>query len=116
MNPSVLFLVTSDPRVSARPAEAIRIAAGIGTWKKVDITVYLRDAAVLALSEFTDELVDEDNYSRYLPIVAEFGRPVYVQRGAPLLAELGEAPQPFEEIDDTQLALLAARSKYVLRF
>jgi sulfur relay (sulfurtransferase) DsrF/TusC family protein len=116
MNPSALFIITGDPRTSAKPAEAIRIAAGVGTWKKADICVYLRGPAVLALSEYTDEFVDEDNFSRYFPIVGEFGRPVYVQRGAELLGELGESPLGFEEIDDAQLAQLAADCNYVLRF
>lgn len=116
MKPSALFIITSDPRRDGRTAEAIRIAAGVGTWKKVDVTVYLRDTAVLALSEYPDELVDEDHFTRYFPIVGEFGRPVYVQRGAPLLAEIGQATLPFEEIDDAQLAAICARNRYVLRF
>jgi sulfur relay (sulfurtransferase) DsrF/TusC family protein len=116
MKPTALFIVTGDPRTSAKTAEAIRIAAGVGTWKKADITVYLRGAAVLALSEFADEFIDEDNFTRYFPIVGEFGRPIYVQRGAPLLSEIGEAPLKFEEIDDAQLAQLASESRYVLRF
>ena len=116
MKPSALIVVTGDPRVSAKPAEAIRIAAGVGTWKKVNIRVYLRGPAVLALSEFVDEFMDEDNFTRYLPIVAEIGHPVYVQRGAELLAELGEPTLSFEKIDDAQLAQLAAESNYVLHF
>ena len=116
MKPSALFIVTGDPRASAQPAEAIRIAAGVGTWKKTDIHVYLRGPAVLALSEYVAEFIDEDNFSRYLPIVGEFGRPIYVQRDAELLKELGESPLKFEEIDDTRLAELAANSNYVLRF
>ena len=116
MNPSALFIITGDPRTSAKPAEAIRIAAGVGTWKKADISVYLRGPAVLALSEYVDEFIDEDNFSRYFPIVGEFGRPVYVQRGAPLLCEIGESPLKFEQIDDGQLAELAAGCNYVLRF
>jgi hypothetical protein len=116
MNPSALFIVTGDPRTSAKPAEAIRIAAGVGTWKKADISIYLRGPAVLALSEYVDEFVDEDNFSRYFPIVGEFGRPIYVQRGAELLGEIGESPLPFEEVDDTQLAQLAAACDYVLNF
>ena len=116
MKPRALFIVTGDPRSSAKPAEAIRIAAGVGTWKKADVTVYLRGPAVLALSEFVDELIDEDNYSRYFPIVGEFGRPIYVQRGAPLLGEIGESPLKFEEVDDGQLAELAANCNYVLHF
>jgi hypothetical protein len=116
MKTSALIIITGDPRESARPAEAIRIAAGVGTWKKAEILVYLRGPAVLALSEYADELVDEDNYTRYFPIVGEFGRPVYVQKGAPLLAETGEPALKFEEITDEQLAELAAQCSYVLRF
>jgi hypothetical protein len=116
MNASALFIVTGDPRTSPKPAEAIRIAAGVGTWKKADITVYLHGPAVLALSEYTDELVDEDNFFRYLPIVGEFGRPIYVEKGAPLLSEIGEAPLKYEEIDEARLAEMAASSRYVVRF
>lgn len=116
MKPSALFIITGDPRRSAKPAEAIRIAAGVGTWKKADISVYLRGPAVLALSEYVDEFIDEDNFSRYFPIVGEFGRPVYVQRGADLLKEIGESQLAFEEIDDQRLAQLAAGCNYVLRF
>ncbi len=115
MNPRVLFIVTGDPRASHRPAEAIRVAAGVGTWKKVDITVYLRGPAVLALSEWVDEFIDEDNYTRYFPIVAEWPRPIYVQKGAGELADLGEASLKYQEIDDARLAALAAESSYVVR-
>lgn len=113
---SALFIVNSDPRTSPRPAEAIRIAAGVGAWKKVEVTLVLCESAVLALSEFPDELVDEDNYIRYLPIIREFGRPVYVETGAPLLKDLGESPVPYERITVAQLAAMAAASDCVLRF
>jgi hypothetical protein len=116
MKPNLLFVLTGDPRQSARPAEAIRIAAGVGAWKRAEITLYLRDTAVLVLSEFADDLVDEDNYTRYRPLLREWGRPVLVQRGAPLLADIGEAALPFEEIDDTALAALVARNNCVLHF
>lgn len=116
MNPSLLVVVTSDPRSSTRPAEAVRIAAGVGTWKKADVTLYLRGPAVLALSEYADELMEEDNFNRYLPIVGEWGRPVLVEQGAAQLGDLGESPVPWSEIDDTALARQVAASTYVLRF
>lgn len=112
----ILFVVNGDPRTSARPAEAIRIAAGIGTWKKVEVTVVLAEAAVLALSEFPDDLVDEDNYVRYLPILAEWGRPVYVETGAPFLQDLGQTPVPYERVTVSQVAAMASASDCVLRF
>ncbi len=116
MKPHILVLVTSDPRVSPRPAEAVRIAAGVGTWKKSEVELYLRGPAVLALGEFVDDLVDEDNFSRYLPIVGEFGRPVWVQQGAAQLTELGEAPVRYQEIDDLELSKKIAAATSVLRF
>jgi hypothetical protein len=116
MKPRVLFVVTSDPRSSARPAEAVRIAAGIGPWQKLDLAVYLRGAAVLALGECVEELVDADHFGRYLPILGEMERPVYVERGTPWLAGLRETPVRFAEMDDVELARLAADSGCVLRF
>ena len=113
---SSLFIITSDPRTSPRPAEAIRIAAGVGTWKKTDVRVYLGEAAVLALGEDTEALVDEENFRRYLPILGEIGRPIYVQQAAPLLAQLNQTTLPFEEVDDVRLAALASESSSVLRF
>ena len=40
--PKTLVIVETDPRTSARAAEGIRIAAGIGVWKKTDVTLLLR--------------------------------------------------------------------------
>lgn len=113
---TALFIVNSDPRTSPRPAEAIRIAAGVGAWKKVEVTLVLCEAAALALREFPDELIDEDHFSRYLPMLKDWGRPVYVETGAPFLQDLGEPPVPFERIGIAQLAALAARADCVLRF
>ena len=115
MNPSALFIVTGDPRISPKPAEAIRIAAGVGAWKKAHIFVFLEDAAVLALGEFADELVDGDNFTHYFPIIADFGRPVYVRQNAHL-AEVGQPLLPFEQISEEQLAEIAHRCTYILRF
>ncbi|MBU6401046.1 MAG: hypothetical protein KGS61_12055 [Verrucomicrobia bacterium] len=116
MHSSVLFLVTEDPRRSPRPAEAIRIAAGIAPWRKTEILVYLRDAAVLLLAETAEDLVEGDSLGRYLPILAELGRPICVQGDTPFRAELRNSPVRFEMIGDADLARLAANSDYVARF
>ena len=116
MKPRLLILVESDPRTSGRPAEAIRMAAGVGTWKKVEVDLYLRGPAILSLAEYSDSWIDEDNFGRYLPILRESGRPVYVQQGAPEIQELGDPLAPLEEISDSRWAELSARSTHVLRF
>jgi hypothetical protein len=116
MKPGALFIIESDPRRSARPAEAVRIAAGVGAWRKVEVAVYLREAAVLVLGDEAESLMDGENYTRYLPILRELGRPLYVQKGAAALGQLDHTAPPFEEISDEQLAVVAAESGCVLRF
>ncbi len=116
MTPRILFIIESDPRVSARPAEAIRIAAGVGTWKKAHVEVCLWGPAVLCLSEYPDDLVDAENFEHYLPILGEWGWPVYASKGEPLLKEIGQSPVPMEEMDANSLAALCAQCHSVMRF
>lgn len=115
-NPRVLLIVASDPRTSHRPAEGIRMMAGVGAWKKAEVTVYLRGPAILALGEWVDELVQDDDFTRYLPILADSKRPLFVEKGSPFLDELGESAHRFEPIDDAGLARLVGEHRYVLRF
>ena len=116
LKPQVLILVTSDPRTGHRPSEAVRIAAGVGAWKKADVRIYLRGPAIRAAGEWVDELVGEDDFVRYLPIAVSAESPVLVQAGAPELAELGESPVPIQAIDDAELARFCGRATNVLRF
>ena len=44
------------------------------------------------------------------------GHPIYVQRGAALLPKAGETSFKFEELDDDELARLAADKTYLIRF
>jgi hypothetical protein len=116
MKSGIIFVIDTDPRSSGRPAEAVRIAAGLAVWKRIDVTVYLRDAAILILGEETDELVDQDNFTRFLPVLGESGHPIYVQEGARWLASLGLSALPFQEISDGGLAQLATARSQVIRF
>jgi hypothetical protein len=116
MNFRALFVIAEDPRRSGRPAEALRVAAGLSVWKKVDVAVYLRGAAAQLLDAAAEGFVDEENFARYWPILAENGAPIYAQSGAPGLPPRGLAAVPFEEISDAQWAALAAARDCVLRF
>jgi len=113
---SALFVIDSDPRLSGRPAEAVRIAAGVGVWKKVDVAIYLRNTAVLVLGEDADSFVDGENYTRYLPVLRELGRPIYVQKGASVAESLAQKTYLIEEISDDQLGEMAAAHSCVLHF
>jgi hypothetical protein len=36
-----LLIITSDPRQSPRPAEALRVAAGLGAWGRLTVSILL---------------------------------------------------------------------------
>jgi sulfur relay (sulfurtransferase) DsrF/TusC family protein len=113
-----LFIIAEDPRGSGRPAEALRIAAGISAWEKVEVTLYLRGAAALLLGKNIEDLdlVDAEDCARHLSMLFEKGAPIYAQQGATGLAQSHEAGVPFAEISDAQLAEMAAARNSVLRF
>jgi hypothetical protein len=113
--PRTLVMVETDPRTSARPAEAIRIAAGIGAWKKTEVTLLLRGPAGYSLQEYADELVDEDNFTRYLPLVAEAPRPIYVEDSFTDLAALEGSPWRYEIISPARVAGLVRANEYLIR-
>ena len=113
--PKTLVIVETDPRTSARPAEAIRIAAGIGVWKKTDVTLLLRGPAGYSLQEYADELVDEDNFTRYLPLVAESPRPIYVEDSFADMPALENSPWKYEVIPSAKTAELIRANDYLIR-
>lgn len=74
-----LFVIASDPRKSHRPAEAIRIAAGVGAWKKAEVSVYLWGEGKHILDDAAGDFVDEEHFTRYLPMLQEEGK-IYVHK------------------------------------
>ena len=113
--PRTLVMIETDPRVSPRPAEGIRIAAGIGVWKKTDVTLLLRGPAAYSLQEYADELVDEDNFVRYLPLVAEGPRPIFVESSFTDLPALEGSSFRYEMISPEKTAALIAENDYLIR-
>ncbi len=116
MKRSVLIIVTGDPRISARPAEAVRIAAGLSANGRLDVTLCLRGASMLALSGDSDDFLDGDHFSRYLPVVTEGGRIVTApsDSGEPLISE--PLIVPTRNLSQEELAHLVASSDRILRF
>lgn len=110
----LLIVVTSDPRSSHRPAEAIRLAAGIAAWRKVAVSVYFSGPAAAATNADADDFVDEESYTRYLPMLAEFGSRVLVEAESPLVKQAGQLPH--EKLARSEFAALASESTYLLRF
>jgi hypothetical protein len=113
--PRTLVIVETDPRTSARPAEGIRIAAGIGAWRKTDVTLLLRGPAGYSLQEYADELIEEDNFTRYLPIVVEGPRPIYLEDSFADLAALEGSPWRYEVVTRDRAAQFVRENDYLIR-
>jgi hypothetical protein len=113
---NLLVVVSSDPRSSHRPAEAIRMAAGVAAWKKVDVRIYLAGPAVLALSSDVDDFVNEESFTEYLPMIAEMGHAILAEAGAPMLSKISETPVRFRPVSTAELAKITSEMTYLLRF
>ena len=113
--PKTLVMIETDPRSSARPAEGIRIAAGIGAWKKTEVTLLLRGPAGYSLQEFADELVDEDNFVRYLPLVAEGPQPILVEDSFGDFGALEGSSFTYQKIAGGEVADVVAQHDYLIR-
>jgi hypothetical protein len=110
------ILISEDPRTSARPAEGIRVAAGIAALRTVRVTVCLRGAAVSLLGSSEDDWIDAEVLGRYLPGIKDSELPIYVSSAARALAGLEASPQRYREISEGELAHRLAQSNGVLRF
>lgn len=113
--PRTLVVISSDPRTSARPAEGIRIAAGVGAWKKTIVTLLLRGPSGYSLGEYVDELVHEDCYTRYLPIVADAGQPIYLADDFTDLDALEGSPFKYQRVSEAEIAKLYAENDYFIQ-
>ena len=92
--PSILFVIDADPRTSGRPAEAIRIAAGVAVWRKVNVSVYLRKAAALILVRRPRRL-GRSRQPRAIPVApGRIGQPSLHPTRSTLSAGLGKNDRP----------------------
>lgn len=102
----LLFIITSDPRTSARPAEAIRIAAGVSAWGRAAVSICLVGPAVLMLSEGDQPLRDESQFASGLPLVSS---PIYAMNTSAPVADA-------QVIAVAELAQIALRHDTIVRF
>lgn len=114
--PRTLVRITENPAESHRPAEAVRIAAGIGGWKKTEVDLLLEGPAARLLSPWAEEFVDGENYRHYLPILREWKRPVSLAPGAERFEEIEEATLPVAWLDAEGVATLRARATHQILF
>ncbi len=112
---NLLVLIGADPRTSSRPGEAVRIAAGVGAWGKVLVSIYLQGPAVRCLTEFREELEGGNLLAQYLPMIPQHGGQIYVDAGNPLLRE-ANGDVPLTELNPESVSNLVSETARLMNF
>lgn len=114
MKRTILVLVSADPRKSGRPAEAVRVAAGLSGHERLAVTLCLCGQAEKMLGSDAEELVDGDGLAEFLGVLKESGGRVLVERGGSDASEAGASGAG--AVIRAELDRLIAGSERVLRF
>ncbi len=115
MGPKIVFLIRSNPEKSHRPAEAIRIAAGLGVGKN-PVKIVLSGESPRILSSEEDDLIDLEIIEKFLPLIKEMDIPLYVDRAPLAHIDLKNSPYDFRAIDTEEFSELLAGGHYVFVF
>jgi hypothetical protein len=107
----ILLATERDPRKDPRVAEMVRIAAGLGAWKKIAVDVFLRGPAARALAEFPEELADGEIISQYLPMIVEHGGEILCEKRE---SDATQPSVPCRPIGLPELDSHLARFKYII--
>lgn len=110
----MLIVIASDPRTSHRPAEAIRVAAGLAALEELPIEVCFCQAAALILHHPPTSFQDGDIIARHLPLIERYCPKIYAESGDPFFE--GKAKLPYQRIGMNELTALANQHSQLLRF
>ena len=80
MSKRIAVVISEDPRTTARPVEALRIALGLCAGDHETTVVLLGPASTL-LMEDSEEIIDVDVLEKYLPSFKHLVVPFIVEAG-----------------------------------
>jgi hypothetical protein len=115
-NIELLILVQTDPRRSPRPAEAIRLACGLGSWGSPRVALGLRGPAVRILHYEDEVLLDDHQFRQGLPIIAGWNQPVLVDADSVLPRPTVDCGLQLVSLTEVQWAQVLLTVRYTLRF
>lgn len=73
MKRAVLILVSGDPSKSARPVEAVRVAAGLSVHERLAVTLCLGGESARVLNDDCGDCVDGEHVPEFLEILKSSG-------------------------------------------
>lgn len=81
MSKRIAVVISEDPRITARPVEALRIALGLCAGDHETTVVLLGPASTLLVKD-AEEILDADILEKYLPSIKQLTVPFIVEAGA----------------------------------
>ena len=100
MSKRIAVVISEDPRITARPVEALRIALGLCAGDH-ETTVILLGRASHMLAEDTEEIIDVDVLEKYLPSFQHLAVPFVIEAGTSIGVCSGDysiTPKTMDEI------------------
>ena len=96
------WIISDDPRQSHGPVEALRVAAGLGSWGKVVGNIWLCGPAVLVLDTNGDDFPDQDSIEKYLEILEGTDWKICVSANNPFLKQIAAIKEDIEMLPDSE--------------
>jgi hypothetical protein len=111
----VVVLISTDPRVSHRAFEAMRIGVGVIAGENA-VTFVLTGPAAHLLDADTDELVDGDDVAKFRGSLRTLGVPFHVEATAIPGADWNEEGHPVIPVTADEIAALVRAARRTLIF
>ena len=99
MSKRIAVVISEDPRVTARPVEALRIALGLCAGDH-ETTVILLGQSSIMLTEDTEEIIDVDVLEKYLPSFQHLGVPFVIEAGTSIGGCSGDYSVTLRTVDE----------------
>ena len=112
---NLLIKIGSDPRKTPRPAEAVRIGAGVGAWNKVKVHLLLEGPALFCLDQFADELNQGELFTQYLPSILAHGGRIITDESNPIRNSIKPA-LAFEQLPAAEITKFTEQADHVMEF
>ena len=111
----VLVLISTDPRVSHRAFEAMRIGVGVIAGENA-VTLVLTGPAAHLLDADTDELIDGDDVAKFRASLRTLGVPFHVEASAIPGADWNEEGHEVIPVSADEIAALVRGARRTLVF
>lgn len=113
-NSTLLVVISADPRLNRRAAEAVRVAAGLAALGELHVGACFCGAGALILSRPASSFADGEVIETSLPVLAKYAAKIWAEADDSFFE--GERQADYERIGADELVAITAYAGYMVRF